>query len=255
MPPRARGRPRKSAPPSPVRESSLESIHEAAEPTIDQPPPAAAEFVLPASADEPQVETFQLPAHTETEPELPPPPPEPPVFANMNPFAAAPSGPSPMDISPEIAARRRDTLAKIRRYKSQFLALQNYPVDENASLDRLEETLQSFRSAVGNKTSLAVFKSTYVTAIRGLEKAAKAVGGRCEGSADILARSEQVECLLKVVLAEYGVGERVSPLGQICFVSLATLLSVHALNSRAEALRNLTARQADATLRQDFADL
>ena len=251
MPPR-RGRPRKSAPPSPVPEASEEEV---AAPPAEPPQAVAEEFQLPGTANEgPEVATFELPSYAEQDP-APPPPPEPPVFAGENPFAALPTGPVPMDVSTEIAARRKGVIAKLRRYKTQFLALQAFPINEAAPLEQLEGTLETFRHTVGSKTTVTVFKASYITAIRGLERAASSIGGRCNGSADILGKSEQVDTILRIILAEYGVGERMSPVTQLAFVTGATMLAAHALNAKAAALQNLTARQADATLQRDFADL
>ena len=112
----------------------------------------------------------------------PPPPPPPMVFA-------------PKPQPPDDRDERRQLIDRIKKYRQGFDAAKALPFNEDMSTDRLRSLLDDIRLSISSRNTSLIFRSGYLTAVKGVELVGTKTGLRCYGLADALGKSAEVSDL------------------------------------------------------------
>ena len=194
---RGRGRPRKLVAPPP------EMVEE-----IDVGAPAenqAAEIIplaCPAPEEEERVTLAAIPDEEEPFSFAPPTPPAEPIVCQPQPAPMIMySRPDPPDDRDE----RRQLIDKIKKYRQGFDAARALPFHEDMPTDKLRALLDDIRLSISSRNTSLIFRSGYLTAVKGVEIVGSKAGMRCYGLADALGKSAEVSELLKEIEAEVGI--------------------------------------------------
>ena len=261
---RGRGRPRKTPKP--------EVPPSAPEP---EPMPARASTPMPPPPREyhNEIEELLIPRTTVDTSDIAramAPPPEPTRAApdedevirlpTMEDEVAAPRGnlpPPPIVLTsppPEDAARRRAVLSRIRKYRESFDAVRAMKFDEEWSTEKLEAHLEDIRIAVGSKSSTVLVKHTYLAGVRGLEMATCAMGLKTYGLVSVLSANAEVDCALKQLAAEIGIGS-VPPGHRLAIATIGAVLALDSANRRNETLSSFKKESVNENISMKYADL
>ena len=252
---RGRGRPRKiAAPPPEVIAEEPEEI----------PPPAAEIIPLaycpPEHAEEDEEERVALaPIPHDDEPGPPPfafePPKPAPVLEPMDYQAHVPMAVfTPRPEPPDDREERRQIIDKIKKYRQGFDAARALPFDESMSTDRLRSLLDDIRLSISSRNTSLIFRSGYLTAVKGVEIVGSKAGMRCYGLADTLGKSVEVSDLLKEIEAEVGI-KYISPWKRLAFITVSTAVVLDGMNRRAETLASFKSEPVSPVLDDRYKDL
>ena len=253
---RGRGRPRKTPKPAPT------------------PEPVEVERAPMPEAPRYDVEELLMPNHTvdtsDIERSLPPPPPPPSMperdeaeMIHLPSMDDAPETrmsytPPPPSYAPsppvEDAARRRGVLSKIKKYRESFDAVRVMKFDEDWPVDKLEAHLEDIRIAVGSKSSTVLVKHTYLAAVRGVEIATCAAGMKTYGLVSVLSANAEVDCALKQLAAEIGIGS-VPPGHRLAIATIGAVLALDSANRKNEVLAGFKKEPVNEAINLKFGDL
>ena len=164
--------------------------------------------------------------------------------------------PLPMPPSPSVedAARRRAVLSKIKKYCESFDAVRAMKFDEDWSIDKLEAHLEDIRIAVGSKSSTVLVKHTYLAAVRGVEMATCAAGMKTYGLVSVLSANAEVDCALKQLAAEVGIGS-VPPGHRLTIATIGAVLALDSANRKNEVLAGFKMEPVNEAINLKFGDL
>ena len=171
----------------------------------------------------------------------PPPPPPPMVFA-------------PKPQPPDDREERRQLIDRIKKYRQGFDAAKALPFNEEMSTDRLRSLLDDIRLSISSRNTSLIFRSGYLTAVKGVELVGTKTGLRCYGLADALGKSAEVSDLLKEIEAEVGI-KYVSPWKRLAFITVTTAVVLDGLNRRAELLATYKSEPVNPVLDERYKDL
>ena len=258
---RGRGRPKKvvAAPiPEMLEDEPLEEI------------PAAEIIPLacPAPSDpdeEERVTLAAIPDLEETSVTFAPPVLEPMSLPNasqaqpMTVFTPRPSPPDDAPSGPGIPSgsykeERRQIIDKIKKYRQGFDAARALPFHEDMSTDALRAMLDDIRLSISSRNTSMVFRTGYLTAVKGVELVGTKVGMRCYGLADCLGKSQDVADCLRELEVECGL-KYISPWKRLAFISVSTAVVLHGVNQRAEMLAGFKSEPVSPVLDAKYKDL
>ena len=171
-----------------------------------------------------------------------PPPPPPPMM-----FTPKPQPPDDRD-------ERRQLIDRIKKYRQGFDAAKALPFNEDMSTDRLRSLLDDIRLSISSRNTSLIFRSGYLTAVKGVELVGTKTGLRCYGLADALGKSAEVSDLLKEIEAEVGI-KYVSPWKRLAFITVTTAVVLDGLNRRAELLATYKQEAVNPVLDERYKDL
>ena len=176
---------------------------------------------------------------------------EPTVFAaQAQPMAVFTPRPSPPDDKEE----RRQIIDKIKKYRQGFDAARALPFHEDMSTDALRAMLDDIRLSISSRNTSMVFRTGYLTAVKGVELVGTKVGMKCYGLADCLGKSQDVADCLRELEVECGL-KYISPWKRLAFISVSTAVVLHGVNQRAEMLAGFKSEPVSPVLDAKYRDL
>ena len=178
------------------------------------------------------------PASLEMQP-VPPPPPM--VF-------------TPKPQPPDDRDERRQLIDKIKKYRQGFDAAKALPFNEDMSTDKLRSLLDDIRLCISSRNTSLIFRSGYLTAVKGVELVGTKTGLRCYGLSDALGKSVEVADLLKEIEAEVGI-KYISPWKRLAFITVTTAVVLDGMNRRAELLATYKSEPVNQVLDEKYKDL
>ena len=178
----------------------------------------------------------------EMQPTYAPPPPPPPMM-----FAPKPQ-------PPDDREERRQLIDRIKKYRQGFDAAKALPFNEDMSTERLRSLLDDIRLCISSRNTSLIFRSGYLTAVKGVELVGTKTGLRCYGLADALGKSNEVSDLLKEIEAEVGI-KYVSPWKRLAFITVTTAVVLDGMNRRAEVLATYKQEAVNPVLDERYKDL
>ena len=165
------------------------------------------------------------------------------------PMAFAPK-PPPRDDRNE----RRELIDKIKKYRQGFDAARALPFNEDMSTEKLRSLLDDIRLSISSRNTSLIFRSGYLTAVKGVELVGTKTGLRCYGLADALGKSVEVADLLKEIEAEVGI-KYISPWKRLAFITVSTAVVLDGMNRRAELLAQYKSEAVSPVLDEKYKDL
>ena len=151
-------------------------------------------------------------------------------------------------------ADRRQIIDKIKKYRQGFDAARALPFNEDMSTEKLRSLLDDIRLSISSRNTSLIFRSGYLTAVKGVELVGTKTGLRCYGLADALGKSVEVADLLKEIEAECGL-RYVSPWKRLAFVTVTTAVVLDGMNRRAELLAQYKSEAVSPVLDEKYKDL
>ena len=250
---RGRGRPRKF--PTPIPEEVIISSAGVDLADIEAHMPATVPNVEVIPEEE---EVFHLSGEGSVQPPVEPPPPPapeegPPPQIIYIPSPDSHNGPEGVDEKKE-KQRRLATLTKIKRYREQFSAVHAMKFSEEWSIEALESHLEDVRIMVSSKTTGLLVKSAYIAGVKGIEIVTTSAGMKTYGLADLLAKNQEVDSILKELQCELGIGT-IPPAHRLALATISTVFVLDSVNKRAEVLGHFTAGPVKPDLETKFKDL
>lgn len=264
---KGRGRPKKLIPPAP--DNHLPTIIETVEPpqkmmVIEDEP--AANFTeihnLNAGID---LSDIAKPAEIEPPPpmpEMPPFQPEPVPFEMGQSYSPIPSfdvgltaSVNPNE-SEEDRKERLQIVMKLKKYAKAYPAFaQQANINTDASLSHLKTQLDEIRALIQNKTTDILIKRTYLTSVSALEMVgSKTHVAKLDGLADLLARSTEVDEVLKEISCELNISY-ISPMKKLAFITLSSAYVLHTLNSKSQVFKEFGEEKVKPEVLDGFKDL
>ena len=249
---RGRGRPRKMAAPIPEIEGMPEDVPTAAEIIpLACPVPDEEECVaLAAIPDDDEEPTFSF-ASPKTAPVLEP-------MAYTLPSASQAPAPAMFTFKPsppdEDKDERRELIDKIKKYRLGWDSVRALPFDEGMPTDKLRSLLDDIRLSISSRNTSLIFRSGYLTAVKGVEIVGSKAGMRCYGLADALGKSVEVSDLLKEIEAEVGI-KYISPWKRLAFITVSTAVVLDGLHRRTETLASFRSEPVSPVLDDRYKDL
>ena len=243
---RGRGRPRKLVAPPPeieeVHEENVNEIIPLACPVPDEEERVALAPIPDVDVDEPTISFVEAPTPS-------------PV---MEPMTYTPA-PMPVMFAPrpepsEDREERRQLIDKIKKYRQGFDAARALPFHEDMPTDKLRALLDDIRLSISSRNTSLIFRSGYLTAVKGVEIVGSKVGMRCYGLADALGKSAEVSDLLREIEAEVGI-KYISPWKRLAFITVSTAVVLDGMNRRAETLASFKSEPVSPMLDETFKDL
>jgi len=261
---RGRGRPRKTPKPE-------------APPPAPEPEPARASTPMPPPPREyhNEVEELLMPRTTVDTSDIAramAPPPELPRAApdedevirlpTMEDEVAAPRGnlPQPPIVltspppPPVDENKRRTVLTRIKRYRESFEAVRAMPFKDDWPLEKLEAHLEEIRIVVGSKTTHVLVKHTYLAAVKGIEVGTCAISMKTYGLTELVAKSAEIDSILKELAAEMGVGA-VPPAHRLAIATIGAVLQLDSANKKALVLAGFKKEPVNESINMKYADL
>ena len=259
---RGRGRPRKHVP-APIIEDDPPEIP----PIFDEPEevilaPGRIDLSDLRAPTDPSVEPEPVEEEVihlgpQPEPSAPPPPPPPPrVSPDVLEMLRAPV----MQVVPEPApvndkAQRRELIGKVRKYREAFPAVAAMRFSEEWSTEELESHLESVRLAVSAKTTGVLVKSAYIMAVKGGEVAGCSVGLKVYGLSDLLARSSEIDQILKEIQCELPILGHIKPGHRLALATFGAALALDSANRKSEVLGTFKAAPVAEAVSSKYQDL
>ena len=247
---RGRGRPRKMAAPIPeMAEEMPEDVPTAAEiiPLACPVPDEEERVALAAIPDDDVEPPFSFAPLTPVV--------EPMVYTLPNAAQAAPMAtytlkPTHDDDKDE----RRQLVDKIKKYRLGWDSVRALPFDEDMPTERLRSLLDDIRLSISSRNTSLIFRSGYLTAVKGVEIVGSKAGMRCYGLADTLGKSVEVSDLLKEIEAEVGI-KYISPWKRLAFITVSTAVVLDGMSRRAETLASFKSETVSPVLDERYKDL
>ena len=183
----------------------------------------------------------------------------PPQEMQPVPYVPAPMPPPPPMFTPKPQPpddrdERRQLIDRIKKYRQGFDAAKALPFNEDMSTDRLRSLLDDIRLSISSRNTSLIFRSGYLTAVKGVELVGTKTGLRCYGLSDALGKSAEVSDLLKEIEAEVGI-KYVSPWKRLAFITVTTAVVLDGLNRRAELLATYKQEAVNPVLDERYKDL
>ena len=175
-------------------------------------------------------------------------------------FAVAPEvACPPMAFAPKPPPRddrneRRELIDKIKKYRLSFEAVRALPFNEDMSTEKLRSLLDDIRLSISSRNTSLIFRSGYLTAVKGVELVGTKTGLRCYGLADALGKSAEVADLLRELEAEIGI-KYVSPWKRLAFITVTTAVVLDGMNRRSELLATYKSEPVSPVLDEKYKDL
>ena len=256
---RGRGRPRKAPAAAPIIEDFAEENTAIFEPEEILMPPHRVDIddlrasVPPAATPQPEEEpeVIYMGAQRETQPS-PPPRISPDVLEMLRAPSMQASPPSP---PPDDKAKRRELLAKVRKYRESFPAVAAMHFNPDWGTEELDAHLESIRVAVSAKTTGLLVKSAYIMGAKGVEIGGCAVGLRIYGLSDLLSRSAEVDSILKEIQCELPVLGHIGPGHRLALATFGAALALDSANRKAEVLGQFKTAPVNEAVSQKYGDL
>ena len=192
---------------------------------------------IPSPMIEPMV--YHMPVATFTAPEVP-----------QGSLASRTAKPAPTDDRED----RRQLIDKIKKYRQGFDAARALPFHEEMETEKLRALLDDIRLSISSRNTSLIFRSGYLTAVKGCEIVGTKVGMRCYGLADALGKSAEVADLLREIEAEVGI-KYISPWKRLAFVTVSTAVILDGMNRRAETLASFKSEPVSPVLDDRYKDL
>ena len=259
---RGRGRPRKTAVAAPIIEDFAEEntavYLRSTEPEEILMPPHRVDIddlrasVPPAATPQPEeVETIYMGAQPDPQPSPPPRiSPDVPEMLRAPSMQASPPSPPTDD-----KAKRRELLAKVRKYRESFPAVAAMHFNPDWGTEELDAHLESIRVAVSAKTTGLLVKSAYLMGVKGFEVGGTAVGLKVYGLSDLLSRSAEVDSILKEIQCELPVLGHIGPGHRLALATFGAALALDSANRKAEVLGQFKAAPVNEAVSQKYGDL
>ena len=177
-----------------------------------------------------------------------------PYFAVAPEVACPPTVFAPKPPPRDDRNERRELIDKIKKYRQGFDAARALPFNEEMSTDKLRSLLDDIRLCISSRNTSLIFRSGYLTAVKGVELVGSKTGLRCYGLADALGKRVEVADLLKEIEAEVGI-KYISPWKRLAFITVSTAVVLDGMNRRAELLATYKAEPVSPVLDEKYKDL
>ena len=161
---------------------------------------------------------------------------------------------APKPQPPDDRDERRQLIDRIKKYRQGFDAAKALPFNEEMSTERLRSLLDDIRLCISSRNTSLIFRSGYLTAVKGVELVGTKTGLRCYGLADALGKSAEVADLLKEIEAEVGI-KYVSTWKRLAFITVTTAVVLDGMNQRAELLATYKSEPVNPVLDERYKDL
>ena len=150
---------------------------------------------------------------------------------------------------------RSDIIAKLHKYQSSFTVCAALNINFDAKTSVLKCKLEDCRNAVNNKNTHAIFKTTYLTTVKGVEFIGSRSGMKLYGLSSMLGQSEEVDSILKEMSIEMMGGFRLPAHQRLIMCTLSSAMIINNMNSKAELLNNFTKEPIKEDIEDRYKDL
>ena len=150
---------------------------------------------------------------------------------------------------------RSDIIAKLHKYQSSFTVCAALNINFDAKTSVLKCKLEDCRNAVNNKNTHAIFKTTYLTTVKGVEFIGSRSGMKLYGLSSMLGQSEEVDSILKEMSIEMMGGFRLPAHQRLIMCTLSSAMIINNMNSKAELLNNFTKEPIKEDVQDKYKDL